>query len=105
MVFNDTINNIPFLSWRSIVLVEKTGVPGENHRPVASHSHTLSHNVLSYISIHITIIKFKKNCFQRLLDAIYENDLDLAKRCIRLKADVNYSRDVSSIHSATDSMR
>ena len=25
------------ISWRSVLLVEKTGVPGENNRPVASH--------------------------------------------------------------------
>ena len=56
MVFNDTVNNISFLSWRSIVLVEETGVPGENHRSVASRAYTLSHNVVSYITIHITII-------------------------------------------------
>jgi hypothetical protein len=29
--------HISVLSWRSVVLVEKTGVPEENHRPVASH--------------------------------------------------------------------
>jgi hypothetical protein len=29
--FNATFNNI------LVVLVEETGVPGENHRPVASH--------------------------------------------------------------------
>jgi hypothetical protein len=23
--------------WRSVLLVEDTGVPGENHQPVASH--------------------------------------------------------------------
>jgi len=28
-------------------LVEETGVPGENHRPVASHWPTSSHNVVS----------------------------------------------------------
>ena len=28
-------------------MVEETGGPGENHRPVASHSQTLSHNVVS----------------------------------------------------------
>ena len=28
-------------------MVEETGVPGENHRPVASHCRTLSHNVVS----------------------------------------------------------
>ena len=37
MVFNATLNNISVISWRSIFLVEETGVPGENHRPVASH--------------------------------------------------------------------
>ena len=26
-----------FISWQSVLLVEETGVPGENHRPVASH--------------------------------------------------------------------
>jgi hypothetical protein len=37
MVFNATFNNISVISWRSVLLVEETGVPGENHRPVASH--------------------------------------------------------------------
>ena len=36
MVFNATFNNISFISWQS-VLEEETGVPRENHRPVASH--------------------------------------------------------------------
>jgi hypothetical protein len=26
-----------FMSWRSVLLMEKIIVPGENHRPVASH--------------------------------------------------------------------
>ena len=37
MVFNATFNNISVLSHRSVLLVEETGVPGENQRPVASH--------------------------------------------------------------------
>ena len=37
MVFNATFNNISVISWRSVLVVEETGVPGENHRPVASH--------------------------------------------------------------------
>jgi hypothetical protein len=37
MVFNATFNNIPAISWRSVLLVEEIRVPGENHRPVASH--------------------------------------------------------------------
>jgi len=44
MVFNATFNNISVISWRSVLLVEEIGVPGENHRPVASHRQTLSHN-------------------------------------------------------------
>ena len=43
MVFNATFNNISLISWRSVFLVMKTGVPGENHRPVASHGQTLSY--------------------------------------------------------------
>ena len=42
MVFNATLNNISVISWRSILLMEETGVVEENHRPVASHWQTLS---------------------------------------------------------------
>jgi hypothetical protein len=37
MAFNATFNNISAISWRLVLLVEETGVSGENHRPVASH--------------------------------------------------------------------
>jgi hypothetical protein len=37
MVFNATFNNISVISWPSILLVEKIGVPGEIHWPAASH--------------------------------------------------------------------
>jgi len=37
MVFNITFNNISDISRWSVLLVEETGVPGENHRPAASH--------------------------------------------------------------------
>jgi hypothetical protein len=33
MVFNTTFNNISVTSWRSVLLVEETGGPRENHRP------------------------------------------------------------------------
>jgi len=33
MVFNTTLNNISVISWLPVLLVEETGVPGENHRP------------------------------------------------------------------------
>ena len=33
-MFNTTFNNISATSWLSVVLVEGTGVLGENHQPV-----------------------------------------------------------------------
>ena len=47
MVFNATFNNISVILWRTVLLVEESGVPGENHWPVASNWQTLSHNVVS----------------------------------------------------------
>jgi hypothetical protein len=52
MVFNATFNNFSVASWWSILLVEETGVPGENHRPVSIHRQTLSHNVVSSTPRH-----------------------------------------------------
>ena len=34
---NATVNNISAISWRPVVVVEETGVPGENHRPWANN--------------------------------------------------------------------
>ena len=44
MVFSGIFNNILAISWRSVLLVEETGEPGEIHRPITSHFQTLSHN-------------------------------------------------------------
>jgi len=52
MASNATFNNISVASWRSVLLVEEAGVPGENHRPVASYSQTLPHNVVSSTPHH-----------------------------------------------------
>ena len=50
MVFNATFNNISVtctgISWRSVLLVDETGGPGENHWLVANHWQTWSHNVV-----------------------------------------------------------
>ena len=46
IVFNATFNNISVISWRSVLLVEKTGVTEENHQPSTSHWQTLSHKVV-----------------------------------------------------------
>ena len=43
MVFNATFKNI------SVILVEETGVPGENHQPATIHWLILLHNVASSI--------------------------------------------------------
>ena len=39
IVFNASFNHFSVISWRSVLLVEETGVHGENHQP--------SHNVVS----------------------------------------------------------
>jgi len=54
MVFNAIFNNISVIPWWSVLLVEETGGPGENHRPVASHWQTLSHNV-----VHLAVIEIR----------------------------------------------
>jgi hypothetical protein len=46
LMLNTTFNNI------SVILVEETGVPWENHQHVASHLQTLSHNVVSCTPRH-----------------------------------------------------
>jgi hypothetical protein len=46
MVFNATFNNISVILWWSVLLMEETEVPGENHRPATSYQQTLSHNVV-----------------------------------------------------------
>jgi hypothetical protein len=51
MMLNATLNNISIISWWSVLLVEETG---ENHRPVASHWQTLSHNV-----VHLALIEIR----------------------------------------------
>ena len=44
MVLNATFYNISVISWQSVLLVEE---PEDNRFPAASHSQTLSHNVVS----------------------------------------------------------
>jgi hypothetical protein len=47
-------NNISVISWRSVLLVVEAGGPWENHRRVASHWQTLSHNV-----VHLALIEIR----------------------------------------------
>ena len=39
IVFNATFNNISVISWQSVLLVEETGGPGENHRTLTPSTH------------------------------------------------------------------
>ena len=43
-------NNISVISWRSVLLVEETGVSGENLHPVGSHRHPLSYTEMYDVS-------------------------------------------------------
>ena len=76
MVFNATFNNISVISWWSALLVDETGVPGENHRSVASHWQTLSGNIVHLalieirthnISVQIRLIIYSETCLKRTL--------------------------------------
>ena len=53
MVFNTNFNNISVVTWRSVLFVEKTGGPEENHRLIASHWQTFSNNVVHFVLIEI----------------------------------------------------
>jgi hypothetical protein len=65
IVFNTTFNNISVILWWSILLVEETEVPGENHQPVASLlSEFDSTGVKLYIFIHNEVRDFDKNSTQ-----------------------------------------
>jgi hypothetical protein len=56
MVLSATFNNISMIYYiaGSVLLVEETGGPGENHRSVASHWKTWSHNV-----VYLTLIEIQ----------------------------------------------
>jgi hypothetical protein len=53
MVFNATFYNIMVtcISWWSVLLVEETEIPRENHRHIVSHRQTLSYNVVNPTTI------------------------------------------------------
>ena len=57
MVFNATFNNILVISWRTVLLVEETGVPEENYRPAAYLTHKCYHIIL--YRVHRTCAGFE----------------------------------------------
>ena len=91
MVFNATFNNIPVISWWSVLLLEETG---ENNWPDTSHWQTLSHNVVSstphqspsagfklttLVALNEEGYKHKYICFKRMhtTDICFYNSLQL----------------------------
>jgi hypothetical protein len=62
-VFNATFSNISAISWRPVLLVEETGVPGENHRPWATTAYLNLKNKESifFFFISLTNIQNVKN--------------------------------------------
>ena len=61
MVFNVTFINISVIWWRSVLLVEETGVPGEMHRPLASVSLTYSTVCSKYTKYSLQNVIENKN--------------------------------------------
>jgi hypothetical protein len=73
-VFDTTFNKISVISY-PVLFMEETGVPGETHRPVASHWQTLSHNVIhiSLIEIRTTSVVMSTHCIDSCISNCHMN--------------------------------
>jgi len=59
--FNATFNNISVILWLSVLFVEETGVPWENHWILCSELQYSHRHVISLLTIHTCIIRHKPN--------------------------------------------
>jgi hypothetical protein len=66
-MFNATFNNISVISWLSVLLVEETGVPRENHRPAAIRYKTSVNMTVSNIVTNEREMSIKYRNYQTIL--------------------------------------
>ena len=61
MVFNATFNNISVISWRSVLLVEETGVPGKRTTDLSQVTDKLDH--IMFHRVHLAINEVRTHNF------------------------------------------
>jgi hypothetical protein len=66
MVFNATFNNISAISWRSVLLVEETGIPGENQQKLLQQ-YNISESSENIFFVRALEISRKANCCRACL--------------------------------------